>query len=173
MQLYRQRSTQIVSPLQSASDMSGTDHDTMMIDPEVDIEMSAPTTIAQPARGIDTFPLHSRIRAFLLDFNVTAEAPHKRPGFLSEDAYCILRTWAFDPASPQAVPTRDVLDVVSQVASTPGCAYLVVKHFRPLLVDVFARWLLKNESETKSQERWETELFVLAEVAEFVPELWK
>lgn len=152
--------------------MSGQIHDPITIDADVDVEMSAPITIAQPAGGIETFPLNSRIRAFLTDLNVTHEESSKRPEFLSEQAYCTLRTWAYEP-SQAVLPSRDVLDVISQVASTPGCAYLIVKHFRPLLVDIFARWLLTHDNETKSEERWETELFVLAEIAEFVPELWK
>ena len=168
---YTFRSAEIDCQLSNTRIMPGISHDTIMIDPDVDMDLSAPITTAQTAGGIETFPLSSRIRAFLTDLNVAEEDSSKRPEFLSEQAYCILRTWAFEPS--QAVPTRDVLDVISQVASTPGCAYLVVKHFRPLLVDVFARWLLQNDTETKTQERWETELFVLAEVAEFVPELWK
>jgi len=153
--------------------MSGNDHDTQLTSAamDMDVEMSASGDSLPTLGNLRYFPLRSRIIDLLTDLNVTQDGPTRRAEFMPQSSHEILWRYAFEPA--QATTTSEALNILAQVASTPGCAYLMCKHLRPLLVDIFGRWLLTNHNDNKSQEQWERELFVIAEVAEFEPELWK
>jgi hypothetical protein len=153
--------------------MSGNDHDTKPSSSaiDMDVEMNASGDSMPTTGNLRYFPLRSRIIDLLTDLNVTQDEPIRRAEFMPQTSHETLWRYAFEPS--QATTTSEIFNILAQVASTPGCAYLMCRHMRPLLVDIFGRWLLTNHNDTKSQEQWERELFVMAEVAEFVPELWK
>ena len=138
---------------------------------DMDVEMNASSDNMPTTGNLRYFPIRNRIIDLLTDLNVTQDERTRRAEFMPPSTHETLWRYAFETS--QATTTSEILNTLAQVASTPGCAYLMCKHLRPLLVDIFGRWLLTNHNDTKTQEQWERELFVMAEVAEFVPELWK
>jgi hypothetical protein len=153
--------------------MSTNDHDTIRSPSitEMDVETSASDSSMPTSGDLRYFPLKSRVANLLADLNITKDDRTRRAEFMLGSSHETLWQYAFEPT--QATTASEILNILAQVASTPGCAYLLCKHLRPLLVDIFGRWLLTNINDTKSQEQWERELYVMAELAEFVPELWK
>ena len=125
---------------------------------------------------ISRFPLRNRKRHLLADFNIIFN-DSRRPEFINEQQFQILSSYAFATSETELSSTSttvgDVLRTLSELAAVPGCAFFLVKNVQPLVIDIFARWLLLQDGTAKSEEQWERELFILTEVAEFVPELWK
>jgi hypothetical protein len=151
--------------------MQGQIADISAIDSSAEMEVDTVETITSPPSSngdVAKFPLRSRLRSFLADFNII-EGDARIPDFFSSTVSDALLGYAFHSNTTSG----RVLQALSEVAAIPGTTFLLVKHFRPLLVDLFGRWMLTDSKATKETGQWERELFILAEVVEFVPELWR
>lgn len=75
-------------------------------------------------------------------------------------------------------PIPALLDILSELLAIPGLSQLLVKYFRPVLVDLFGRWIpvqpphaWSNLAPTQVEE-WERKLCIVSELSSPLPELW-
>lgn len=134
----------------------------MIID---DPSKSAPTT--DDTRHVTRFDFKRQIAAFLEEIGV--QSAGDRPEYIPQDAFDL----AFDGAfkTETTLSAGSVLEGLSRILGIPGLTELFIKHFRPILLDLIARWVQSSSSQTTSEE-WERKLFVVAELAQHVPEAW-
>ncbi|KAJ9101874.1 hypothetical protein QFC21_003214 [Naganishia friedmannii] len=115
---------------------------------------------------VTRFPIKQQISTLLEEIGVKSR--NDRPTYIPEDTFDLAFGSAFASSSSTAATT---LEGLSKLLGIPGLTDLFVKHFRPILLDFVARWLVSISSQTTSEE-WERKLFVLAEISQHVPEAW-
>lgn len=154
-----------VQPMQV--DVIDLDDESGSVSPSV-VAIDEPPTAQQTETAFDImkFPLKEQVAAFLEDIGVKAAA--ERPAYIPQDAFAL----AFDSAlSESPLKASSTLQGLSSILGIAGLTELFIKYFRPILVDLLARWVSSTSAETPSEE-WERKLFVVAELAQHVPEAW-
>lgn len=115
---------------------------------------------------VTRFPIKQQLTTLLEELGVTSR--NDRPSYIPEDTFDLAFESAFASSSSTSATT---LEGLSQLLGIPGLTELFIKHFRPILLDLVARWLVSISSQTASEE-WERKLFVLAEISQHVTEAW-
>ncbi|KAJ9116871.1 hypothetical protein QFC22_004528 [Naganishia vaughanmartiniae] len=130
------------------------DDPTMTMDQQLDTE------------DITRFPLKQQISILLEEIGVKSR--NDRPTYIPEDTFDLAFGSTF--ASGSFTPAT-TLEGLSLLLGVPGLTDLFIKHFRPILLDLVARWLVSISPDTTSEE-WERKMFVLAEISQHEPEAW-
>lgn len=136
----------------------------MIID---DPSTSAPTT--DDTRHVTRFDFKRQIAAFLEEIGV--QSAGDRPEYIPQEAFDLAFDGALATETTMTLSAGRVLEGLSRILGIPGLTELFIKHFRPILLDLIARWVLSTSSHATSEE-WERKLFVVAELAQHAPEAW-
>jgi hypothetical protein len=123
-------------------------------------------TTKETTFNITKFPLKEQVAAFQEELGIKTAAD--RPAYIPQDAFDLAFNGAVSETPLQASST---LEGLSKILGIPGLTELFIKHFRPILLDLIARWVSSASQQTPSEE-WERKLFVVAELAQHVPEAW-
>lgn len=140
----------------------------MLID---DPTTSAPTKADDTARHVTRFDFKRQIAAFLEEIRVRSAGD--RPQYIPQDAFDLAFAEAFTTETTTKLTAGRVLEGLSRTLGVPGLTELFIKYFRPVLLDLVARWILAASAAAETTpEEWERKLFVVAELAQHVPEAW-
>src|SRR4051794_26261481 len=111
------------------------EHDSQTMAPNSLELVGAPTMLP----SISSFPLRARLQVFLeQDLGLDATAAGTLPWISQKD----IRTLHDAAYLKDPQPTvAEVLTALSNVAATPGLVPPIFSRFRPILPDLFARWI--------------------------------
>lgn len=137
------------------------------VEEDVSMEIEE-ASVGAKTEHITRFDLCGKVRSFLAELNIN-ETSTVSLDFLSQESFTTLKSCAFE--DEVKVATSDVLEALSLALGVPGLMNHIIKHFEPLLIELFGRWCLTNKE--AQAEEWERKLFVMAEVSDLVPELWR
>ncbi|KAK8847475.1 hypothetical protein IAR55_005333 [Kwoniella newhampshirensis] len=133
-------------------------------------EPETSTSVASQAAATiaaDSFPLHLDLRhqlnLLLGDIGLTSASP-------SPPVSVPRIIFDYATSDGTSASTSQLLDALSLLAAYEGVSNYVLSRFRPILIDLLARWL--DDAAFADQALTERRLDVLASISELHPELW-